>query len=140
MKLIINYDLLDKIREAKTGISLQRTSKLIVIVSGAVVTLCAIIGAFVFSPEEYGKEILKVIPRLLINQTLIRLPLYLITAKFYKTVSKEVLKKVASALRDINVNTDEDLLLDSSRYKIEYKFKKNDNSTDLVQKNIFWSL
>ena len=134
MKIIINYDLLDKIREAKIGISLQRSTKTVLIISGAATSIFSVLIAFAIPAEELGIEILKFVLRTLVNQSAIRLFFDLLVSKIYKTISKEQLRLLSSQLKDIKVNTDKDLILDSYKYKTEYKWIKSEKDIDLVQK------
>lgn len=134
MKIIINYDLLDKIREAKTGISLHRTTKAILITSSIVITTSTIVLSFLISPEELTKEFIQIIANSLIMQTSFRISFDLLVSKLYKIISKEQLRQLSSQLKDIKVNTDKDLILESYKYKNEYKLLKSENDVDLVQK------
>ena len=134
MKIIINYDLLDKIREAKIGISLHRTTKAILILSGLCTGICSILVAFTCSPEELPKEIFKITIKSVVSQSFYRLITELLTFIPYKIISKEQLRQLSSQLKDIKVNTDKDLILDSYKYKTEYKWIKSEKDIDLVQK------
>ncbi len=134
MKLIINYDLLDKIRESKTGFSLQRTLKPVLIKAGISTIIIMLINAFIVSPEELLKEFFEAILISLNIQLLVHIPVDLILSKYVKILSKDTLKKLTIQLRQININTDENLILDSYKYKTEYKWIKSENDIDLVQK------
>lgn len=60
MKITINYDLLSKTQEAKTGFSLQKTVKHILIKTGVYTALIMTIDSFYsLTPEEVSKNFLK---------------------------------------------------------------------------------
>lgn len=134
MKIIINYDLLDKIREAKTGISLNRSTKTFII-TGNFSLLASMFFALILIPKELLiKYIPEISARTLLYHTLIRTTIDLLTIKPYKIISKEQLRELSYQLRDININTDKDLILDSYKYKTEYKWVKSEKDIDLIQK------
>ena len=126
--------MLDKIREAKTGISLHRISKPVLIISSAATSVFSILIAFVVPIEELGKEVLKFAFGTLVNEYAIRIVFDLLFSKVYKIISKEQLRELSYQLKNIKVNTNTDLILDSYKYKTEYKWVKNENDTDLIQK------
>ena len=134
MKIMINYDLLDKIRESKTGISLHRSSKVVLITSGIATIITMIILATLIPLKEVSKHLIQIIVQSLLQQTLIRTSFDLLVSKAYKIISKDQLRQLSSQLKDININTDKDLILDSYKYKTEYKWAKSDNDIDLIQK------
>ncbi|MBQ2946774.1 MAG: hypothetical protein IJE04_02870 [Bacilli bacterium] len=134
MKLMINYDLIDKIREAKTGFSLQRTVKPILIRGWVATTFIMIINSFWVPPEKMLKALFEAMSISLNIQLLVYIPADLILSKYIRNSSKKSLTDLAMQLRQLNANTDKDLILNSYKYKTEYKLLKNDDSTDLVQK------
>ena len=50
----------------------------------------------------------------------------------YKTKSSDDLKRLRSKLKDLNINTDCDLLLESELYKKEYKIKVNEKNLPYI--------
>ena len=119
MKIVINYDLMDKIAEAKQGYSLKRCVK-------------RTLGFMAFS-SAIG------IPDNLISGNIspdlwIELSAYLAChtsftvalAWTFKNMSQEVarrtLKSLVSELRNHCIKCDEDSILDSKSYKTEYDF------------------
>ncbi len=126
MKISINYDLLGKIKEAKVGFSLQRYTQKIIIGSSitiAIVNLlaksniqlilsCVTANAFVTSVVD-GLNLLKT----------------------SELAFDELEDKVLVQLKDMDINTDLDLLLDSYIYKKEYKLEFNKNYIPHVTQN-----
>lgn len=135
MKIVINYDLLSKIQEAKTGFSLENTGKPILLKSGIGITIWMSIGAFAsLTPERLIDFFSKGIIFNLSYQTIINGTVNLILLKFIKNRSKDALERLSLLLNGLNVNTDAELMLDSYKYKTEYKIDKTDNTKDIVQK------
>lgn len=135
MKIVINYDLLDKVQEAKTGFSLQRTVKPILIKS--CISFAILMGFDTLRPltsEEVLKETLENIMISLMIYTFTIGTADLILSKFTKNMSKNTLRKLSMHLKEINVNTNSGLILDSYKYKTEYEINKGDKSKDLIQK------
>ena len=137
MKIQINYDLMDKIREAKTGFNLQynfykplgytafytalKLSSIMVVPKTVEELVIDVIGAFGFY------TLITAIPSVAL------LPLD-------RKRATESLKLLSSRLKDINVNTNHELLLKSYNYKTEYKVKFNDYLLPYVEQNKYISV
>lgn len=132
MKIDVNYDLIDKIRAAKTGFNLQynfyrpleyttffsaiKLSSVIVVPTTTEELLSYIIGAFGI-------------------YTLMNTIASTICLPLSRKVAIESLKLLSSRLKDINVNTNHELLLKAYNYKTEYKVKFNDYLLPYVEQN-----
>jgi len=135
VKIIINYDLLSKIQEAKTGFSIQKTIKPILIKTGLSFAIFLPIASVVSSsPEEMLKGLSRALCIFLSSQIFISGSVDLLLSRFTKNMSKKSLMYLSAHLKEINVNTDSELILDSYKYKTEYEINKDDESKDLVQK------
>lgn len=78
--------MLDKIREAKTGISLHRISKPVLIISSATISAFSILIAFVVPIEKLVKKVLKFAFGTLVNTYAIRIVFDLLVSKAYKII------------------------------------------------------
>ena len=118
LKLQINYDLLSKIFETNTGISLKKSSEF-VILSTSISTIFEVVSGLIISspPEEHLKRILGYFIIHSVNTTIASLAL----SKIVKILSSIELKRLSNSLKHMNVNTNEELLKDSYKYKTEYE-------------------
>lgn len=110
VKIEINYDLLDKIREAKTGFSLNRTTKPIL--------LKTLIASSIYTVLNVAEPRLldKLIHAIPVFVVLYALPVTIantISKKNFKELSIQQLRILSILLQDINVSTSYELLLDS---------------------------
>ncbi len=78
--------MLDKIREAKTGISLYRISKPVLIISSTTTSAFSILIAFVVPIEKLVKEVLKFVFGTLVNPYATRIVFDLLVSKTYKII------------------------------------------------------
>jgi len=119
LKIKINYDLFDKINEANTGMSLKRiTKKNLFAIS---ITLPLMVAT---SPDL--KTVLAITTKLTAMNYLFYGISEMLFSSFIKDKSKDELKKLAIALKNIDVNTDYEMLLNASKYKTEYEIKKDE--------------
>lgn len=119
MKIQINYDLMDKIRESKTGVSLVRSVR----------------KAFLSSGIVFGIDL----PIILMNENKLKVLMNIMlicgwvscfnivvmdnlfgNKKLNKYLSLEELKELARILRKYSVNTDYELLQDTCLYETNY--------------------
>ena len=134
MKIIINYDLLAKINEARTGFSFQETVKPVLIKTGFSIPFFSIIAPFFYSsPEQMMNHVYRTTCFFFFLESITYGGCNLILAKRIKNKAKDTLKRLSSLLKEINVNTNDKLILNSYKYKTEYKINKNENFKDLVQ-------
>ena len=119
MKIKINYDLFDKINEANTGMSLKKTTKKNLFAIG--ITLPLMVATI---PDI--RAILAIVARLAAMNYLFYGMTDMLLSSLVKDKSKDELKRLAIELRNIDVNTDYEMLLNSSKYKTEYEIKKEE--------------
>ncbi|MBQ9072466.1 MAG: hypothetical protein IJY25_04860 [Bacilli bacterium] len=132
MKIMTNYDLLSKVQETKTGFSVQRTVKPILIRTGINFAILMGFDALHSLTLEDGlKEILENIMISLMIPTFTIGTADLILSHRTKNISKDILRKLSMYLKEINVNTDSELILESYKYKTEYEFNKD---KEIIQK------
>ena len=130
MKIIVNYDLVDKAREAKTGFSLNRYCKKVGLCTGFVGGIKSI---------EVASGVTSFDAAMLTTSTLFLSYLAYfglntrILADLYKSVSVNDLNKLSSKLRDIFVETDADLLMETTALKTDYEVVLNDSSIPVLK-------
>ena len=128
MKLVINYDLIDKIREANTGISLNKSSKFILKCTSINIIIGTILSLIPPASTNYFKEELpKDIIIYLIIHTFLTIIREITFSKFLKVWALNDLNNLASRLKDLDINTSYELLLEAYKYKTEYKINTNNN-------------
>lgn len=132
MKININYDLLDKIREAKTGFSLNRHVRHILPRTLLASTIFACLN---LSSGDVAQRF--------VRGMLLYIVLYGITDGISTTLCKKTLKKAAIndlrilslLLCDINISTSDELLLDSDNYETEYQIKFNESKIPYIKQD-----
>lgn len=132
MKIEINYDLFDKIREAKTGFALNRNARHIIPRTLAASAGYATIKLFNNSSIV---ESLYGIPIFLLLYTTPVLIANAMLAKRLKNSSIKELKQLSYMLKDINIITSYELLLDSENYKIEYSVEFNESKIPYIKQD-----
>lgn len=130
MKIKVNYDLIRKIEEAKTGFSLQKNIKKILTYT-CMSTMIFIPSNIMQSKPEY---IIKDFFWFLSFHSFYRL-FGLAFKNINKTIAIEDLKKLAIDLKRLNINTDYQSLLKSYSYKTEYKIKFNESLVPKLKQN-----
>jgi len=132
MKIQVNYDLIDRIRDAKTGFDLQynfyKPLKYTAVVSALRLSTIIVVPK---TMEELLSEIIGIFGL----YTLITTTTSLVCLPFSRKRAIESLKLLSSRLKDINVNTNHELLLKSYNYKTEYKVKFNDYLLPYIEQN-----
>lgn len=126
MKLIINYDLVDKIKEAKKGISLIKSSKKILLKSSLAEIVFIITSlAFNYSIDGTAKNSIPAFCAYLALYWMLE------TIHINKNKVKALndLKKIVIHLKDLNVCTDFELFMESYVYEKEYKLVNKDDSS-----------
>lgn len=125
MKIIINYDLIDKIKEAETGFSLIRTTKTVLIKSTT-----ALVGFFLVS--LCFKNSFQTLAKNSFYAFSIYLAAYWLleatNIKKNKIKALEEIKRLAIQLKELNICTEQELLMNSSTYKKEHKLVNKENS------------
>lgn len=132
MKLIINYDLINKIKESNNGMKLQKNLLTELKIQGFVFTFRCAQDLMMF-----GK--LHVFTNLL-GCTIAFFPcvgMLNVMGKFFESDNKRranmELILLSSQLKDINISTSLDLIKESEVYKTEYKIVKNNFNMPVVK-------
>ena len=122
LKLVINYDLLSKIQQAKKGFVLNKAVKRI----GEASLISLTIQNSIFILFSLSKEQLLHFSLLQIFYQ-IALGIFgeFLLVKITKEYSIETLKRLSESLKKLDINTNYELLLNSYKYKMEYEFRKS---------------
>ncbi len=132
MKIEINFDLLDKAREAKTGFSLNRTVRYVI---PRTIAASAGYAALELATSASPEKILNGVPIFLL---LYGAPFLIANGMLYKRwkdLSIRELRILSKLLSDININTSYELLLDSENYKTEYKLKFDESKIPYIKQD-----
>ena len=117
MKIVINYDVIDKISEAKKGYSLNRCAKRTL----ALASISAVIGlpdnfiAGNINPDLW----FELTSYILIHSSFTGAYVFALNGLIQKDAQYK-LKSLVSELRSKCIKTDEDSILDTYKYKTEY--------------------
>lgn len=124
MKIEINYDLIDRIAEAKKGFSLKRCAKrpifLTSIATGSFSMVGAITGDSIYHTASW---IISAASFYTFQSVLMAMLL----RKEMKKCAEKDLRKLVAELRNSTVKTDEEAILDSYKYETQYKIKADDS-------------
>lgn len=135
MKIQINYELFEKISDAKTGFSLKRLSKCVLLASSVVMLVS---GPQYLFGEDPVQNILQRLGESLLFQTSFQGGCHLLLLPpIVKRKALEDLKELTKDLNQINVPTNVDLLQKSYKYDTEYKLN-TDSSIPRLQKNTYF--
>lgn len=129
MKIHINYDLLEKIKEAKVGFSLQKGVKRVLLNT----SISTMLGYIIFTPIE--ESVLPWIPFYIILHLFGTISITKLDMPITKLKSICKLLELSVLLSNINVNTNLDLLSKSYVYKKEYKLKLSKNYIPHITQN-----
>lgn len=113
MKIMINYDLIDKVREAKTGFSLHRFTMLMGFMNGLAMPV-VILGA------ELGNEPVVDTLNTIFRMLFISGSQSLINSSFGKHSAIEKLRQLSIELNKICIETDSEMLKGTYQYNTEY--------------------
>ena len=126
MKLVINYDFIDKIKDVNENYGIMkivRNRKRYLVFN--LTPFCIAIDLPICL---FGKEsALIVFISQVISYFMIEYFAYKQLGDFYKDMAINKLKKLVTLLKDINVDTSYDLLLDSEVYDKKYKIHLNED-------------
>lgn len=123
MKLVISYDLPERIKEANTGFSLKKTSKKVLFYTGINTVIGSTINLSTGQPIE--KYFFDILVYLGLHSSINGLT-SLIAADLQKKIACCDLAILTHQLRDLNVHTDLDSLLKAYTYKTEYSVDLKD--------------
>lgn len=125
MKIIINYDLIDKIKEAKTGISLIKSTKRVLLKSTFAEMFAIMLSLFSSNPiDTISKNGLRYFSFYLALYWLFEV----VDIKRNKIETLEEIKRLAIQLSDLNISTSQELLMDSYVYEKEHKIINKEDS------------
>ena len=130
MKIVMNYDLVDKAREAKTGFSLNRVGKKMALASTIALPVLSInnitgtegtaefLGDILFCALYYGSYF-SLMEKVSANMNMPR--------------AEQELRNLSVKLGDIFVDTDEELLKEVKAYKTTYSINTSDAGFPIVE-------
>lgn len=119
MKLVINYDLINKINDANRGYSLIRATKRALIPTSMVIPLTFGLNMISSFPLN---ELPELMSSVFILESGIWGTLELSVSRLTCINSTNDLKRLVEILRNININTDYELLMESYAYHTDYEF------------------
>ena len=123
MKIEINWDLMSKIKQAKYGFDLQRDFK-VAFVSSILVT--SVFSLFNLNDLDYQKKLLMRFGSTFVFGLMGICIGECASNKLSMGVAKKILSMIAYLLKDLNIDTNEELLMKSEKYLTKYKIKLDD--------------
>lgn len=132
MKIEINYDLLDKIREAKIGISLDRTFMFTVPRTLAATSIYALLN--IGEPNMLDK-VLAALPYFTLLYAGPTTVASIIMKNKFKESAIDRLRILSFLLGTIDISTSYELLLESENYKTEYSLKFNESKIPYIKED-----
>jgi len=130
MKLKINYDLMTKVVEANNGFSLKRAAKKVMLYTYISSALGMIDNIVLQKPiEEYVVEVISYVAWHSVFTTLFGMGI----SKLVKIISLDDLRRLSAELKNLNVNTSQEQLLQSYKYKTEYKLNTDEGIIPKVE-------
>ena len=130
MKIIVNYDLIDKVREAKTGFSLHKYIKVVGLVNGMTVP------AMLLGAQIGGMPIIEMTDEILRNflySLWCNLGISFSFSFYRKEMSMEQLRELSAKLRNVCIETDSEMLKGTYKYDVEYKVNFESFPPKIVQ-------
>lgn len=136
MKIIINYDLLQRIAEAKKGFSLIRTSKNALIIVTCFQCIELLSKALTINSIDFQRWLEGFLTLLPFDYllTILGAGAILSISGVIRREAIDDLDKLASKLNYLNIDTDDNLLLNSYKYHMEYAFDFENKIPSLIQK------
>ena len=122
MKIRINYDLLDKIREQNTGFSVIRTRR-----DNLRYTIVFLPIDLLIASGDVKQVVATALVRLIWNSIMFPLVEKCVFPGFNKNRATMQLKELAILLKEQYVNTDYELLQEAYEYETNYKFILDDD-------------
>lgn len=117
MKIMINYDLIDKAREAKTGFSLHKYTKVVGFTNGIAIP-AMLLGAYIGNTE--ASYVIESVLRLFGYSLFYNAVNVLCMVVFRKRDACLDLEKLSRELNRICIETDAELLKSAYKYYVEY--------------------
>lgn len=137
MKIVVNYDLMEEIIQAKYGFSLVRTTKKILPLFGYFYGIPLAIFSQILDPLAF-QEVVNDLPIGIFIYFAITIPGSALVQKKLggKELSLKHLVRLAAYLKSLDIDTDCQLLLDSYKYHTEYELDwENKTIPSLVKKD-----
>lgn len=120
MKLKINYDLLQKIKESNEGYTLNKAAKRVALYT----TVSSAIGVIDnIATQKPIEEFIMEVATYLLAHSVLTASVMLATSNIFKKLSKTELEILSRQLKSLNLETNQELLMDTYKYKTEYEFK-----------------
>ena len=118
MKIVVNYDLLDKIKESKTGLSVNRVRR--DVLRYTTINMAIETPFNVSQGADLNHYILDLFCFMSVH-CISQLNIWLFFSNLLKNKAQQDLNVLASQLQDIFVRTDKELLQDAYKYKTEFE-------------------
>lgn len=136
MKITINYDLLERISEAKYGFSLVRTFKSALMIIPVVKSFSLADKANTMNTLDFQKYIDNLPLSILSDLIIVTLGSCAVLGitPLIRTNALANLEELAEDLKALNIDTDESLLLNAYKYHTEYKIDFENKVPTLIQK------
>ena len=129
MKIEVNYDLLEKIDEAKTGVNLNKMGRDVSFMMSIMTPVCLLTSEN--DLKNFAGNILYSFSLSAIHYGLI--PFLFRDSK--KERAKSELKDLTSKLCSMDIYTNDELLLEANNYKTKYKINFNDGILPKLKQN-----
>jgi len=121
MKIQINYDLLNKIFESKTGIDIKYNLKFISMYSTIATSCKTLMNNPTLEPNQFFQSLTSSI----LTSTASTIMVDIFFNKIKKNLALEELKELSLLLKTINIHTNYELLQEAKKYKTERKVSLN---------------
>jgi len=132
MKIVINYDLLDKIRESKTGFSFNKIKNKTLFFSA--INMAIETPRNITENANLENYILDLVIFLFIHFN-VQIAPHCFTTEISKKIAKQYLTILSDQLQDMFVKTDAVLLQDAHRYKTKYELDyENSKLPNILEK------
>jgi len=120
MKLKINYDLLQKIKESNEGYTLNKATKRVALYTGISSAIGVMDNIAYQKPIE---EFIMEVSTYLLVHSILTASVMLAISNIFKKLSKTELETLSRQLKSLNLDTNQELLMETYRYKTEYQLK-----------------
>ena len=122
MKIKINYELLETIKDSKTGLSLKRDIKMIMSHSA----ISSTISCFILNKATI-EDIIFITLQNIAFHTIYRYFVGKMLSPAYKEIAQRRITGLINALHNLQISTDESLILEAYQYKTDYQIYLNKN-------------
>ena len=135
MKIVINYDLMEKIAEAKYGFSLKRECKIVSAIVSACYSFIIVLNGVAMNSMDFQRwfgSLPFYVTYSIVLATGINVLLRGISGQ--KEMAANQLDDLSIDLNLLNIDTDVDLLLEAYKYYTEYEWTHDKSIPTLIQK------